>query len=134
MAFITGLLHLGIAVNGSAIVTPGDGLGYAPQIVDYDIPDGGVALNTADLIFGPVLGFGPTPWGTLSVFGLYDLDGHPVWPGRLNIPVTPVPGQLIFLPIGKLQLSIMFAALSGQAPSLKFNTLYNSGLRTMGWN
>jgi hypothetical protein len=108
MAFITGLLHLGTAVSGSAVVTPGDGLGYAPQIVDYDIPAGGVALNTADLIFGPVLGTGGAPWGTLSVFGLYDLDGHPVWPGTLTVPVTPVPGQLLFIPIGKLSLTVPF--------------------------
>jgi hypothetical protein len=104
MAFITGLLNLGTAVSGTAVVTPGAGLGYEAQVVNYEIGDDGIGLNDADLIFGPVLGSGQAPWGTLSVFSLYDLDGHPVWPGTLTAPVTPKPGQLIYIPIGKLQL------------------------------
>jgi hypothetical protein len=104
MAFVTGLLDLGSALNGRGVVTPGAGLGYTSQIINYDIDDDGIGRNTADLIFGPVLGSGDAPWGTLSVFGLSDLGGTAVWSGPLTVPATPLPGQLIFIPVGQLQL------------------------------
>lgn len=108
MAFLSGFLTLGTSlVSGSTVVAPASGDGYAPQPISYDLVSGGVAVNSVNAVFGPVLGAsGSFPWGTLSVFGVTDADGNPVWAGTLGVPVTPQGGSLVYVPAGSTTWSV----------------------------
>lgn len=122
MAFVNGLLALGTALSGAAVVEPPSGTGYVRQPISYDLVSGGIAVNSVNAVFGPSLGAsGSFPWGTLSVFGVMDPDGNPVWAGTLSVPVTPQAGSLVYVPEGSTQLNV------GSQP-----TAYNQGVFVSG--
>ena len=103
MSLVNGLLNLGTALSGSAVVTPGTGVGYSALPISYDLATSGqIALNVINAVFGPVSG----SWGTLSVFGVTDLAGNPVWTGTLAAPFTPVNGQIVAVPVGSMSLGL----------------------------
>jgi hypothetical protein len=99
MALLNGLLNLGSALSGLAVITPGSGAGYTALPISYDTASGGLLLSSVNCVFGPASG-----WGTLSVFNVTDLAGNPVWAGTLSAPITPQNGSLVIIPVGNLQL------------------------------
>lgn len=106
MAFINGLVHIGVAASGNVVTTPGAGLGYAPQPISFDISTPGMALNSINAVFGPVTGSGDAPWGNLTTVGIVDLAGNPFRTGTLaSGNTTPRPGQLVVIPIGQLSIT-----------------------------
>lgn len=102
MAFVNGLLNLGTALSGTMVVTPSVESGYTALPVSYDVVSGGITLNTVNCVFGPVSG----SWGTLTSFGVTDLQGNPAWAGTLAIPFTPADGQIVIAPVGQIQLAL----------------------------
>ena len=100
---LTGYVVLGTGVSGGAVVQPPSGAGYAPQFVNYNLFTGGVSLNGISCIFGPVLAPG---WGTLTAFGVTDMDGNPITTGTLQAPFTPLIGQLVTVPQGNLSIVV----------------------------
>jgi hypothetical protein len=102
--WINGYLGLGVGIVSGLITEPASGLGYARVAVAFDaIGSNGVAANLTNATFGPVLGSG-TPWGTLSVFQLFDSYGNPAWTGTLTAPLTPTPAEYVYLPAGSISL------------------------------
>lgn len=100
---IQGYLNLGVALSGSVVVTPPSNSGYAPQAISFDTFVGGVTLNGVSCVFGPVT----APWGTLTVFGITDVSGNPMFPaGTLQAPFTPLVGQIVTVPQGNITLVV----------------------------
>lgn len=102
MPFVNGNLGLGTALVSGVIVEPVSGLAYSRVPISFDSIVGGVTLNVVNGVFGPVSG----TWGTLSLFQLFDQYGNPGWAGTLQAPITPVAGQLVYIPVGSISLSV----------------------------
>ena len=94
-----GYLDLGTAVSGIAVVTPVDA-SYAPQLVSLTTQPGGVSTSDNACVFGPVSG----SWGTLTAFGLSDLNHNPICTGALTAPIAPALGQIIAVPPGSISV------------------------------
>jgi hypothetical protein len=113
-ASINGYLTLGTGVSGGLVVPPPANAGYSPQPVSFTTFTGGVTLNGVTCVFGPVT----APWGTLTTFGVVDLNGNPVQPpGTLQSPFTPLVGQLVTVPQGNISIVVgsQFTAAPGCA-------------------
>lgn len=131
---ITGFLQLGTAVSGGLVVPPSSGAGYAPQAINFDEFPGGVTLNGAGCIFGPLT----ASWGTLTVFGIVDASGNAVVaPGTLQTPFTPSIGQLVTVPQGSITLVVgsQFTAApgsvtTGKAPPLTYSPIVSGTVGT----
>lgn len=105
MSFVNGLLGLGVGIVSGTITEPASGTNYNRVPISFDIITGGVTMNVVNGTFGPVVGSG-SPWGTLSVFQIFDQLGNPGWTGTLATPVTPTQGELIYAPVGTISLAI----------------------------
>lgn len=113
MAFLSGLLDLGIAQASGAcpdpyVVVPPCSAGYAARPISFDSASGGIALNTVNAVFGPVL----APWGALTAFGVRDPAGNGLWVGELAQPVRPAVGSLVYVQIGQIKLNIRSRGMS----------------------
>jgi hypothetical protein len=122
MSFVNGLLGLGVGIVSGVITEPASAAGYFRAPISFDVITGGVTLNVVNGTFGPVVGSG-SPWGTLSVFQVFDQFGNPGWTGTLQAPVTPVQGELIYVPVGVIALAInsqlnASGAASGLQPAI----------------
>ena len=109
-----GYLDLGAVVSGIAVVTPVDA-SYAPQLISLTTQPGGVSTSDNACVFGPVSG----SWGTLTAFGLSDLNHNPICTGTLTAPIAPAPGQIIAVPPGNISV-VSRPSAPIAVPSLNF--------------
>jgi len=111
-AFISGVLGLGTAIVDGVLQEPSSTT-YARQPIQYSSAPNGIALNSNGLTFGPSDG----TWGTLTCFGVFDLDGNVVWLGTVQNPLTPAAGSLVPVPVQSIQLSLNVQLPGGVALS-----------------
>lgn len=122
MSSLSGFLNLGVGLSGSTVLVPPSGTNYFAQPVLFDSAASGVMLMGVSCVFGPVSG----AWGTLTVAGVTDEFGNPIYAGTLAAPFTPVNGQLVVVPQGNIALVVgsQFTAAPGSiAPGNQQGTL-----------
>ena len=107
MPYLSGLLGLGTSIGATGITEPASGTGYARVPISFNQAASGVVTNSVPALFGPASGtYGSTPWGTLTVFQVFDAYGNPSWTGTLNAPVTPVAGTQVNVPVGAISFTV----------------------------
>ena len=104
--YYLGLSSAAPALDGSGVVEPGDGTGYARvELTSLSAPVNGVVTNNAAIDFAE----STSEWGTMTHFVVYDAltGGNLLMYGELSASRRVEAATIITIKLGSLNLSVV---------------------------